>query len=70
MGGALAETYGGLLEEIWGGKASYLAPRSFKVRRRRRRERKGRRNIVHGVIKGGHQWDSENGLSPLSYTTV
>ena len=31
MGGALAETYGRLLEDIWGGQTSYLAPREFKV---------------------------------------
>ena len=31
MGGALAETYGNLLEEIWNGQNSYLAPRQFKL---------------------------------------
>ena len=31
MGGALADTYGQLLEEIWSGSASNLAPRQFKV---------------------------------------
>ena len=31
MGGALADTYGQLLEEMWSGSASYLAPRQFKV---------------------------------------
>ena len=31
MGGALADTYGHLLEEMWSGSASYLAPRQFKV---------------------------------------
>ena len=31
MGGALAETYGSLLEEMWCGQNSYLAPRQFKL---------------------------------------
>ena len=31
MGGALAETYGGLLEEMWSGQNTYLAPRQFKL---------------------------------------
>ena len=31
MKGALAETYGNLLEEIWSGQNSYLAPRQFKL---------------------------------------
>lgn len=30
MGGAIAETYGNLLEDIWSGHNSYLAPRQFK----------------------------------------
>ena len=29
--GALAETYGELLEEIWSGQNSYLAPRQLKM---------------------------------------
>ncbi len=31
MGGAIAEAYGGLLEDIWSGKCSVAAPRQFKV---------------------------------------
>jgi len=32
MGGAIAESYGALLEEVWSGKCSCVAPRHFKVR--------------------------------------
>jgi len=31
MGGAIAQAYGALLDEIWGGKVSVTAPRHFKV---------------------------------------
>ena len=31
MGGAIAESYGALLEEMWSGKFSCIAPRHFKV---------------------------------------
>lgn len=31
MGGAIAQSYGALLEEIWSGKCSVTAPRNFKV---------------------------------------
>ena len=31
MGGAIAEAYGALLEEMWSGKCSSVAPRQFKV---------------------------------------
>ena len=31
MGGAIAESYGSLLEEVWSGKCSCVAPRHFKV---------------------------------------
>ena len=31
MGGAIAESYGSLLEEMWNGKFSCVAPRHFKV---------------------------------------
>lgn len=31
MGGAIAESYGALLEDIWCGKYSVAAPRAFKV---------------------------------------
>lgn len=31
MGGAIAEAYGALLDDIWSGKASCVAPRQFKV---------------------------------------
>ena len=31
MGGAIAEAYGALLDDIWSGKASCVAPRHFKV---------------------------------------
>ena len=30
MGGVIAETYGSLLEEMWSGQNSYIAPRQFK----------------------------------------
>ena len=49
MGGTLAEAYSDLLEEMWGGQTSCLAPRAFKVRKggrtkggRRRKERRRR----------------------------
>ncbi len=31
MGGAIAESYGALLEEMWSGNCSCVAPRHFKV---------------------------------------
>lgn len=31
MGGAIAEAYGALLDEIWVGKVNCVAPRQFKV---------------------------------------
>ena len=31
MGGAIARAYGDLLEDLWGGKMSAVAPRNFKV---------------------------------------
>lgn len=31
MGGAIAEAYGALLDDIWSGKTSCVAPRHFKV---------------------------------------
>ena len=31
MGGAIAESYGALLEEMWNGKFGCVAPRHFKV---------------------------------------
>ncbi len=33
MGGAIAESYGALLEEVWSGSCSCVAPRQFKVGR-------------------------------------
>ncbi len=33
MGGAIAEAYGALLEDIWSGKCSVAAPRQFKVQK-------------------------------------
>ena len=32
MGGAIAEAYGALLEDMWSGKVGCVAPRQFKVR--------------------------------------
>lgn len=32
MGGAIAEAYGALLEDMWSGKFNCVAPRQFKVR--------------------------------------
>ena len=31
MGGAIAEAYGALLEDMWSGKCNCVAPRQFKV---------------------------------------
>jgi len=35
MGGAIAEAYGALLEDMWSGKVACVAPRQFKVRGQR-----------------------------------